>query len=245
MDPDKELVKNTWLNMKVKEYGGDPGKMSINEKKKFIDSHQRAGAAPSPETRGAEAAAAVAAAQSGKPEGIPGTTSNKELRESVRQLGGNPDGMSRREMRAFIKEKGGQIPEGSRQGPAMGNVAGMKAQSSVNYAEQAKMEMQQIREALKEEGAKHLEALEQAISKMEQHNSEMQQYINNVNNIIALKNISPAEKQMMLLKANVKQGIKAATGQVPKAGRTVKSASDKIVRGTNFIMGETQNLTGN
>ena len=245
MDPDKELVKNTWLNMKVKEYGGDPSKMSINEKKKFIDSHQKTGAAPSPETRTTEAAAAMAAAQSSKPEGIPGTTSNKELRESVRQLGGNPDGMSRREMRAFIKEKGGQIPEGTRQAPNMGNVAGMKTQSSVNYAEQAKIEMQQIREALKEEGAKHLEALEQAISKMEQHNSEMQQYINNVNNIIALKNISPAEKQMMLLKANVKQGIKAATGQVPKAGRTVKSASDKIVRGTNFIMGETQNLTGN
>ena len=245
IDPDKDLVKNTWLNMKVKEYGGDPNKMSINEKKKFIDSHQKNGPAPATGTRNTEAAATMAAAQGNKAEGIPGTTTGRELRESVRNLGGNPEGMSRREMRAFIKEKGGQIADGTHQAPTAANVAGMQQQATVNYAEQAKMEMQQIREALREEGTKHLEALEQAITRMEAHNSEMQQYINNVNNIIALKNVSPAEKQWMLLKANVKQGVKTATHQAPKAGRVVKTASDKIVRGTNFIMGQAQNLTGN
>ncbi len=80
---------------------------------------------------------------------------------------------------------------------------------------------------------------------MEDRNKEMQQYIDNVNNIIALKNVSPAQKQWMLLKANVKQNTRASIGHSKQMGQVVKKAADQVVRGTNFIMGETQNLTGN
>ena len=147
----------------------------------------------------------------------------KELmRESVIAYGGDPTKMSFRQQKKYVAkaQKSGKPILNTKEG---------------QYIDQLNKEVERLQREATGEAQTTLGRIAGTLKEMEEYNKA-------VNDIIHMKNLTPQQKEWLLFKKDLVGGMKSQYRQNKKVASAVKTATDKVTRGTNWIINKANDL---
>ena len=144
------------------------------------------------------------------------------MRESVIAYGGDPTKMSFRQQKKYVAkaQKSGKPILNTKEG---------------QYIDQLNKEVERLQREATGEAQTTLGRIAGTLKEMEEYNKA-------VNDIIHMKNLTPQQKEWLLFKKDLVGGMKSQYRQNKKVASAVKTATDKVTRGTNWIINKANDL---